>query len=122
MKEFYKQVAVVMDGADTKLGNNELFAKTLVKSGITKGPQSTALLLAQVNKYEAQLAAEAPPSLRKARRRRRRRSRSVGVRNRTRSVGNWRSILVRNWASGDRDSTGDNSKYPSNEGPEKLPG
>ncbi len=59
MKEFHEQVPVLIDGANTKLGNNELFAKHLVKAAITKGPQSSALLLALVDKWEAQLAAEA---------------------------------------------------------------
>ena len=59
MKELDKSINALKNGASIKVTNKELFAADLVKAGITKGPQSSALLLDLVQKIEAQLAAEA---------------------------------------------------------------
>jgi hypothetical protein len=58
MKELGKSINAVMNGESIKVTNIELFAAALVRAGITKGPQSGALLLNYVRQHEAQLAAE----------------------------------------------------------------
>jgi hypothetical protein len=59
MKEFYKSIPATKNGKPIKVTNDRLFATSLVKDGITKGPQSKALLANYVEKMEARLAAEA---------------------------------------------------------------
>ena len=48
-----------MNGKPIKVTNEQLFAASLVKDGITKGPQSKALLAGFIERLEARLAAEA---------------------------------------------------------------
>ena len=59
MKEFCKAVAATMNGKPIKVTNEQLFAAALVKDGITKGPQSKALLAGFIERLEARSAAEA---------------------------------------------------------------
>jgi hypothetical protein len=59
MKEFYKPVAATINGKPVKKTNEQLFATSLVKDGITKGPQAKALLLKSIAQEEAREAAEA---------------------------------------------------------------
>ena len=59
LKEFYKPVSATINGKPIKLTNDKLFAVSLVKDGITKGPQSKLQLANRVERAEARLAAEA---------------------------------------------------------------
>ena len=59
LKEFHKSVLAIKNGKPVKITNGEIFAAQLVKAGITKGPQSSALLLNFVLQQEASKAAEA---------------------------------------------------------------
>jgi hypothetical protein len=59
LKEFYKPVSATINGKPIKLTNDKLFAASLVKDGITKGPQSKLQLANRVERAEARLAAEA---------------------------------------------------------------
>jgi hypothetical protein len=58
LKEFYKPVSATINGKPIKLTNDKLFAASLVKDGITKGPQSKLQLANRVERAEARLAAE----------------------------------------------------------------
>ena len=44
MKEFCKTIPATLNGKPVKVSQEQLFAASLVKDGITKGPQSKALL------------------------------------------------------------------------------
>ena len=59
MKEFDKVMSATINGKPIKVTNRELFARSIVKDAITKGPQSKALMLNVIDQHEAQLAAEA---------------------------------------------------------------
>jgi hypothetical protein len=59
LKEFYKPVSATINGKPIKVTNDKLFAASLVKDGITKGPQSKLQLANRVERAEARLAAEA---------------------------------------------------------------
>ena len=59
MKEFCKTVSATINGKPIKVTNDKLFAASLVKDGITKGPQSKLLLANFIERAEARLAAEA---------------------------------------------------------------
>ena len=65
LKEFYKPVSATINGKPIKLTNDRLFAASLVKDGITKGPQSKLQLANRVERAEARLAAEAEAAVRK---------------------------------------------------------
>ncbi len=58
LKEFHKPVAATINGKPVRRTNEKLFVASLVKDGITKGPQSKALLLNAI--ALAYQAAEAP--------------------------------------------------------------
>jgi hypothetical protein len=59
LKEFYKLAPATMNGKPIKKSNDKLFAHSMVKDGITKGPQSKLLLANYIQRIEAKLAAEA---------------------------------------------------------------
>jgi hypothetical protein len=59
LKEFYKPVSATINGKPIKVTNDKLFAASLVKDGITKGPQSKLQLANRVERAEARWAAEA---------------------------------------------------------------
>jgi hypothetical protein len=59
LKEFYKPVSATINGKPIKVTNDKLFAASLVKDGITKGPQSKLQLANRVERAEAKLAAKA---------------------------------------------------------------
>jgi Family of unknown function (DUF5681) len=59
LKEFYKPVSATINGKPIKVTNDKLFAASLVKDGITKGPQSKLQLANRVERAEARLAADA---------------------------------------------------------------
>jgi Family of unknown function (DUF5681) len=59
LNEFYKLAPATMNGKPIKKSNDELFAHSMVKDGITKGPQSKLLLANYIQRIEAKLAAEA---------------------------------------------------------------
>lgn len=65
LKEFYKPVSATINGKPIKVTNDKLFAASLVKDGITKGPQSKLQLVNRVERAEARLAAEAEVAARK---------------------------------------------------------
>jgi Family of unknown function (DUF5681) len=65
LKEFYKPVSATINGKPIKVTNDKLFAASLVKDGITKGPQSKLQLANRVERAEAKLAAEAEAEARK---------------------------------------------------------
>lgn len=65
LKEFYKPISATINGKPVKLTNDKLFAASLVKDGITKGPQSKLQLANRVERVEARLAAEAEAAVRK---------------------------------------------------------
>ena len=58
MEEFYKKIHATRNGKPVKVSQERLFAASLVKDGITKGPQSKALLAGFIERQEARLAAE----------------------------------------------------------------
>ena len=58
MEEFYKKIHATRNGKPVKVSQERLFAASLVKDGITKGPQSKALLASFIERQEARLAAE----------------------------------------------------------------
>jgi hypothetical protein len=58
-KELSKKVAATINGRSVKLMNYDLWIMSLVKDGITKGPQSKALLLKSIMMIQAQLAGKA---------------------------------------------------------------
>jgi hypothetical protein len=58
LKEFYKPVSATINGKPVKVTNDKLFAASLVKDGITKGPQSKLQLANRVERAEARWAAE----------------------------------------------------------------
>ena len=53
-----ERAAATFNGKPVKMSQEQLFAASLVKDGITKGPQSKALLAGFIERLEAQLAAE----------------------------------------------------------------
>jgi hypothetical protein len=59
LKEFYKPVLATVQGKPVKVTNDRLFALSLVKDGITKGPQSKRELANAIERAEARLAAMA---------------------------------------------------------------
>ena len=59
LKEFYKPVPATINGKPIKVSNDKLFAISMVKDGITKGPQSKLNLANAVQRAQARLAAEA---------------------------------------------------------------
>jgi len=59
LKEFHKKVPATINGKPIKVTNDKLFAASLVKDGITKGPQSKHQLANAVARAEARLAAKA---------------------------------------------------------------
>jgi uncharacterized protein DUF5681 len=59
MKEFCKTIPATLYGKPVKVSQERLFAASIVKDGITKGPQSKALLAGFIERLEARLAAEA---------------------------------------------------------------
>jgi Family of unknown function (DUF5681) len=59
MKEFCKTIPATLNGKPVKVSQERLFAASIVKDGITKGPQSKALLRKIVEQEEAREAAEA---------------------------------------------------------------
>ena len=59
LDELNKSVTATMNGEPVKVGNYRMFVKSCIKDGITKGPQSKALLINHVLREEARLAAEA---------------------------------------------------------------
>jgi hypothetical protein len=59
LKEFYKPVLATVHGKPVKVTNDKLFAFSLVKDGITKGPQSKRELANAIERAEARLAAMA---------------------------------------------------------------
>jgi hypothetical protein len=65
LKEFYKPVSATINGKPIKATNDKLFAASLVKDGITKGPQSKLQLANRVERAEARLAADAEAAARK---------------------------------------------------------
>ena len=65
LKEFYRAVPVTKNGKPIKVTNDKLFANSLVKDGITKGPQSKLQLANRVERAEAKLAAKAEAEARK---------------------------------------------------------
>jgi Family of unknown function (DUF5681) len=65
LKEFYKPVSATINGKPIKVTNDKLFAASLVKDGITKGPQSKLQLANRVERAEARLAADAEAASRK---------------------------------------------------------
>ena len=67
LKEFYRAVPATKNGKPIKVTNNELFAHSMVKDGITKGPQSKLNLANAVQRAHARLAAEAEASAEKGR-------------------------------------------------------
>jgi Family of unknown function (DUF5681) len=60
LKEFHKPVSAMMNGRPIRMTNAQLFVASLVKDGITKGPQSKALLLNAIQQSQAEQAADAP--------------------------------------------------------------
>jgi hypothetical protein len=52
-------VSATINGKPVKVTNDKLFAASLVKDGITKGPQSKLQLANRVERAEARWAAEA---------------------------------------------------------------
>jgi hypothetical protein len=58
LKEFYKPVSATINGKPIKVTNDKLFAASLVKDGITKGPQSKLQLANRIERAEARWAAE----------------------------------------------------------------
>ena len=90
MKEFHKTMPATINGKPIKVTNQELFARSIVKDAITKGPQSKALMLNVIDQHEAQLAAEAEARNKVEAQKPANRSSSIGVRNRKSSTGNWR--------------------------------
>jgi hypothetical protein len=65
LKEFYRPVSATINGKPIKATNDKLFAASLVKDGITKGPQSKLQLANRVERAEARLAADAEAAVRK---------------------------------------------------------
>ena len=65
LKEFYRAVPATKNGKPIKVTNNQLFAHSMVKDGITKGPQSKLNLANAVQRAHARLAAEAEAEARK---------------------------------------------------------
>jgi Family of unknown function (DUF5681) len=59
MEEFYKTIPATRNGKPVKVSQDRLFAASIVKDGITKGPQSKAQLAGHIERLEARLAAEA---------------------------------------------------------------
>ena len=59
LKEFYKPVLATVHGKPVKVTNDKLFAHSMVKDGITKGPQSKRELANAIQRAEARLAAMA---------------------------------------------------------------
>jgi hypothetical protein len=59
MKELSKTVPATINGKPIKATNGQLFVASLVKDGITKGPQSKALLAKTIKECEAHMAAKA---------------------------------------------------------------
>ena len=59
LREFYRAVPATKNGKPIKVTNDELFAHSMVKDGITKGPQSKLNLANAVQRVHARLAAEA---------------------------------------------------------------
>jgi hypothetical protein len=58
LKEFHKPVTATINGKPIKVTNDKLFAISMVKDGITKGPQSKLQLANAVERAHARLAAE----------------------------------------------------------------
>jgi hypothetical protein len=58
LKEFHKVVSVLLAGKPTKIANDKLFAKRIVKDGLTRGPQSARLLHSMVREAEAEAEAK----------------------------------------------------------------
>ena len=92
MMEFYKTVAATMNGKPIKVTNEQLFAASLVKDGITKGPQSKARLAGLIERLEAQLAARS--RLGRGPKRRSRPIRSIGTKNGKGWSRSWRASPV----------------------------
>jgi len=96
LKEFYKPVSATINGKPIKATNDKLFAASLVKDGITKGPQSKLQLANRVERAEARLAADAEAAVRKNPKRRKIPRSSNGPRFKSASTGRFASQLVLN--------------------------
>jgi Family of unknown function (DUF5681) len=59
LKEFRKSTPATINGKPIKVTNEDLFARSLIKDAITKGPQSKVLMLNILSQQEAHEAAEA---------------------------------------------------------------
>jgi hypothetical protein len=66
MEELGRSVHVVKNGKPVKFTNDKLFAASLVKDAITKGPQDKALLLKAIQQLKADAAAAGAEARKKA--------------------------------------------------------
>jgi hypothetical protein len=57
LEEFYRNVKVVIDGRSTNVANYRLYARRLVREGLTGGPHSARLLGSNIRAAEAERAA-----------------------------------------------------------------